>query len=527
MSTIYHWFSQRNVEGKVSLAMKSLVYFLVAVIVITSVTNYFIVDRQSTVGSNSQALMNTITSLDETILLARIHLRDYYIFEAANDAASSDNSKAKFEQYAGKMTQIKDDYLKWYSAQKINSTEIEALNAQLQTEFDAFVAVAVNISNLTQKGEMKEAAYRVSTDCHRTAGELLQTIDDIKAKSIEMFDQNSAFSKNAEIVLIVMSVLLLVLGIVVYNFNKVLMNKAIVKPLNDLRRGAEKLANGETVRLAPMENSHDKDEIAALVNSFNKMSEALSSEIKRLENENQERLQEQSRTTSEIEDKRMMLQSGVDEMLNRLQDLAEGNLSTSSERAVSHAAQDELILKMIDTLNRSKASIAGSIQKVSQSTIENIDEAKKGASTIEQVYNTTSEVVTCAKEMAQSIANLQTVKEDITDIIEVINTIAEQTSLLALNASIEAARAGEQGRGFAVVADEVRVLASKTVEATQKIEALITRLNEETEQSVKQVENVNNKITESDTLVKKANDALNSIVESSSNIEVALKAFNI
>lgn len=265
--------------------------------------------------------------------------------------------------------------------------------------------------------------------------------------------------------------------------------KAITEPVNQVAKGLELLANGDLTATIKVQS---KDELGMMAQSYNQAVEKT------------HRAMVQVRDTT-------------DEVVSGSAAISEANSDMMREL--------ELQSDKVAQISASIEEMAVSIQEVATKSADATAQAQDAgikANSGGQIVSRTIEGMTSINEAvsasSNSVAELGKRGAQIGEIINVINDIAEQTNLLALNAAIEAARAGEAGRGFAVVADEVRALADRTTSATKEIGESIEAIQSETQEAVQRMESGTTHVHEGLSLAKEAGNSLEDIVSGAQEV---------
>ncbi|MCH5537289.1 methyl-accepting chemotaxis protein [Pseudomonas syringae pv. syringae] len=431
-----------NMINRTSFAEKLMAAFIVCAMITLAVGGLGMlgINRLSdalelTFSNNLVSVANT----NETMTALTTHNRGLYRLLDAKDQATAEKMRQSIN---GELERAQKVYA-IYRATPLEDDE-RAAGDQYDALMPAYMSASQNIFDLQQAGKLEDARNRLNAlaegEFNKARGYLQIMIDSNKrqikegAEAADRLQSTSVFMLTAGIV--IAFVVAIMLGI--------LITRMITGPLRSAIEVAQRIASGD---LTQSVSSTRGDEAGHLLNAIGTMQGNL------------------KRTIQEISSASDQLASAAEEL---------GAVTEESTRGLTR--QNDEIQQAATAVNEMTAAV----EEVARNAVSTSEESKTLATDAAngrgQVNDTVKGIGTMVSEITESTGSVTTLAghvRDISKVLEVIRSIAEQTNLLALNAAIEAARAGEQGRGFAVVADEVRALAHRTQASTVEIEGMI------------------------------------------------------
>ena len=384
---------------------------------------------------------------------------------------------------------------------------IEALNG-INSYFD--VVLAKNIESEEVAGQLVGLA-----------GEVVSGIDQMR------LNQENKMAA-AESAAVSMAIGFVIGAVILGAFIAFVIARGISRPVSQMAQIAEDIATGDIEHDVEHES---KDEIGTLAASFRKLIEYMKELAYAAENiaDNNLTVKVSPKSTKDV------LGNSFQTMINNLTGMirqmadnarelvsAANEISSSSEQMARGAQDQNAQVSQVSTaVEEMTATILQSSKNAGEATDASrgaSDTATSGGQIVSETIHGMQNIANVVRESAESIGKLAKSADQIGEIIGVIDDIADQTNLLALNAAIEAARAGEQGRGFAVVADEVRKLAERTGKATGEITEMIKGIQNETNDAVQSMESGIQEVDQGRDLADKAGNSLNEIVSMSQRV---------
>ncbi|WP_428386274.1 methyl-accepting chemotaxis protein [Mucisphaera sp.] len=267
--------------------------------------------------------------------------------------------------------------------------------------------------------------------------------------------------------------------------------RSITVPMNRTAAAMLDIAEGDgdlTVRL----DEKRQDELGLLARGFNRFASKVHDLVASVQGASHE------------------VASASTEIAATSEHISKGLLDQQRQVSVIASAAEEMTASVAEVSNQAGSGL--------ERAREAGEMASRGGSVVKQTIEDMQEIADAVKATANCVEDLGRRGEQIGAIIEVINDIADQTNLLALNAAIEAARAGEHGRGFAVVADEVRKLADRTTKATEEIAESIEAIQEGTGTAVERMQSGTSRVSQGVARAEEAGESLESIVAGSNEV---------
>jgi methyl-accepting chemotaxis protein len=294
----------------------------------------------------------------------------------------------------------------------------------------------------------------------------------------------------------------LLVSLVITGFNVFFLRFLIIRPLNNAREFLDGLSGSLGLELGSKRLKTDLssripvstiDEIGELFKSYNTLFDRMNQVFEKLQ--------------------------GIANTIFRIMITLTDNSNDTFRNAGEQSIQSASIATSAEEMSQTIMDMAQNAASASEKSVGAGSAAEEGQGVADGAVEYISRMHQSTVELSSIIENLKARALEIGEIVTVINDIADQTNLLALNAAIEAARAGEQGRGFAVVADEVRKLAERTIKATTEISGMVSSIQEETVRTTESMEKTKDDSRKVFDLVDQVGSSLSSITSAVNTVK--------